>query len=72
MFDKIGKVVYRLALPSTLDRVYHVFHVSQPSKKILEPAHMLEPKAITLDETLAYEELPNKILDSKIRETRNQ
>ncbi|XP_048494592.2 uncharacterized protein LOC125494812 [Beta vulgaris subsp. vulgaris] len=37
-----------------------------------DSSHVLQPESIELDETLTYEERPIKILDSKVRSTRNK
>ena len=39
--DRIGEVAYRLELPSDLDRIHDVFHVSMLRKYIPDPSHVL-------------------------------
>ncbi|XP_021759106.1 uncharacterized protein LOC110724000 [Chenopodium quinoa] len=68
---KIGKVAYRLALPIELSKVHDVFHVSQLRRYIPNKSHVLQPETIKLDQSLSNEEIPVKILDSKVRSTRN-
>ncbi|XP_021726158.1 uncharacterized protein LOC110693309 [Chenopodium quinoa] len=41
-------------------------------KYVPDVAYVLEPEAIELDESLTYEERPRRILDSKVRNTRNK
>ncbi|XP_021720078.1 uncharacterized protein LOC110687755 [Chenopodium quinoa] len=41
-------------------------------KYISDKSHVLQPKTIELDQSLTYEERPFKILDSKVRCTRNK
>ena len=36
------------------------------------PSHVLIPDTLQLEPTLRYQETPDKILDTKTRETRNQ
>ncbi|XP_074283606.1 uncharacterized protein LOC141608147 [Silene latifolia] len=71
ILDRVGGVAYRLALPSALDRVHNVFHVSQLRKYVSDPTHVLEPGHIEIDEHLSYTEEPKEILDRKVRKTRN-
>ncbi|XP_019107814.1 uncharacterized protein LOC109136307 [Beta vulgaris subsp. vulgaris] len=39
---------------------------------IPDKSHVLQPKIVQIDENLSYEERPIKILDSKVRSTRNK
>ena len=72
ILDKVGVVAYRLALPPALDRVHNVFHVSQLRRYIPDPSHILHPEEVSFDESLSYEEYPVRILDTKVRRTRNR
>ncbi|XP_019104852.1 uncharacterized protein LOC109134900 [Beta vulgaris subsp. vulgaris] len=38
----------------------------------LDKSHVLQPERVQIDENLSYEERPIKILDSKVRSTRNK
>ncbi|XP_019106843.1 uncharacterized protein LOC109135750 [Beta vulgaris subsp. vulgaris] len=69
---KVGKVAYRLALPTELSRVHNVFHISQLRRYTPDKAHVLQPEIIQIDENLSYEERPIKIVYSKVRSTRNK
>ena len=69
---RVGNVAYRLELPTELERVHNVFHVSQLRKYISDPSHVIEQESVNLDDTLAYVEKPEKILDTKVRATRNK
>ncbi|XP_074297763.1 uncharacterized protein LOC141628534 [Silene latifolia] len=71
ILDRVEKGAYRPALPPTLARVHNVFHVSQLRKYVSDPSHLLEIENIELDDQLTYEEVPKKILDAKVRKTRN-
>ncbi|KAL9232358.1 hypothetical protein vseg_007480 [Gypsophila vaccaria] len=70
VLERVGEVTYLLALPPALDRVHDVFHVSQLRKYLSDPSHVIEPELVELDDTLSYEEVPVKILDTKTRKTR--
>ncbi|XP_021770722.1 uncharacterized protein LOC110734902 [Chenopodium quinoa] len=72
ILQRIGKVAYRLALPMELSTVHDVFHVCQLKRYIPNKSHVLQPETIELDQSLTYEERPLKILDSKVRSTRNK
>ena len=52
--------------------MHNVFHVSQIRKYIPDVTHVLQPEVIEMDENLTYEERPIKILDSKVKSTRNK
>ncbi|XP_021718771.1 uncharacterized protein LOC110686456 [Chenopodium quinoa] len=68
----VGKVAYKLDLPNELERVHNVFHVSQIRKYVPDVAHVLQPETNEMDENLTYEERLDKILDAKVRSTRNK
>ncbi|XP_057247456.1 uncharacterized protein LOC130589859 [Beta vulgaris subsp. vulgaris] len=72
ILDRVGKVAYRLALPTELSRVHNVFHISQLRRYIPDKSHVLQPETVQIDENLSYEESPIKILDGKVRSTRNK
>ncbi|XP_021773582.1 uncharacterized protein LOC110737546 [Chenopodium quinoa] len=72
ILQKVRKVAYKLVLPNELERVHNVFHVSQIRRYVPDVAHVLKPETIELDESLTYEERPVRILDSKVRCTRNK
>ncbi|XP_021743398.1 uncharacterized protein LOC110709484 [Chenopodium quinoa] len=72
IIQKVGKVAYKLDLPNELERVHNVFHVSQIRKYIPDMTHVFQPEIIEMDENLTYEERPVRILDSKVRSTRNK
>ncbi|XP_073138577.1 uncharacterized protein [Henckelia pumila] len=69
IFDKVGTLVYRLALPPDMSRIHNVFHVSQLRKYIPDPSHVLESAPLiiegNLNEELKYEEVPIRIVDTK-------
>ncbi|XP_057247486.1 uncharacterized protein LOC130589879 [Beta vulgaris subsp. vulgaris] len=72
ILDRVGKVAYRLALPTELSRVHNVFHISQLRRYNPDKSHVLQPETVQIDDKLSYEERPIKILDSKVRSTRNK
>ena len=69
---RVGKVAYRLALPMELEKVHNVFHISQLRRYVPDATHILQPEIIELDSALTDVERPVKILDTKVRSTRNK
>ncbi|XP_043710304.1 uncharacterized protein LOC122659236 [Telopea speciosissima] len=69
---KIGSVAYWLALPSSLDGVHDVFHVSMLRKYVHDPSHVLSQEPPELAADMSYKEQPEKILDSKVVNLRNR
>ena len=39
--ERVGKVAYKLALPSEISAVHNVFHVSKLQKYVLDTSHVL-------------------------------
>ncbi|XP_021721534.1 uncharacterized protein LOC110689114 [Chenopodium quinoa] len=72
ILQRVGKVAYKLALPMEFEKMHDVFHISQLKKYVPSETHVLQPETIQLDESLTYEERPVKILDHKVRSTRNK
>lgn len=58
-----GKVAYEHELPSDLDSVHLVFHVSFLNKCIGDPAIVVPIESIDVQNNLFYEEIPVKVLD---------
>ena len=70
--ERIGEVAYRLELPSYLDRIHDVFHVSMLRKYIPNPSHVLTEQPVEIQENLTYEEEPVQILDRREQVLRNK
>ena len=70
--ERVGKVAYRLELPSYLDRIHDVFHVSMLRKYIPNPSHVLTEQPVEIQENLTYEEEPVQILDRREQVLRNK
>jgi len=66
IIEKLNPVAYKLNLPSELEHVHDVFHISQLRKYIPDPHHAIltEPKEVA--ENLLYEERPVQILDYRV------
>ncbi|KAL5549643.1 hypothetical protein UlMin_004874 [Ulmus minor] len=72
ILERIGKVAYKLALPSELAAVHNVFHVSMLRKYVSDPSHVLASEPIEVREDLTYQEQPVQILDRKDKALRNK
>ncbi|XP_041027045.1 uncharacterized protein LOC121267262 [Juglans microcarpa x Juglans regia] len=72
ILDRIGPMVYMVALPLALSRVYDVFHVSILRKYIPDPTHVIDYKPLLLQENLTYTEEPVQIVERKEQVLRNQ
>ena len=70
--ERIGEVAYRLELPSDLDRIHDVFHVSMLHKYVPDPSHVLTEQPVEIQENLTYEEEPVQILDRREQVLRNK
>ena len=61
-----------MELPSDLDRIHDVFHVSMLRKYIPDPSHVLTEQLVEIQENLTYEEEPVQILDRREQVLRNK
>ncbi|MCI29449.1 hypothetical protein A2U01_0050658, partial [Trifolium medium] len=70
--ESIGKVAYRIALPSVLSQIHDVFHVSQLRKYTPDPSHVIASDDIQLKGNLSFEVPPVKIADRKMKRLRTK
>ena len=63
ILEKIRLVVYWVALPSELEKIHNVFHVSQLTKYISDPGHIISYQALQIQEDLSYMKEPVQILN---------
>ena len=63
IIERVGTVVYRLALPPSMSGVNEVFHVSMLRRYTPDPAHVVDWGEIEVDGT--FEEGPVCIVDSR-------
>ncbi|XP_060182395.1 uncharacterized protein LOC132612067 [Lycium barbarum] len=68
----VGKVAYELELPSELESVHPIFHVSMLRKWIGDGSRVMSVDDIQVTEQLSYEEIPMAILDRQVRRLRNK
>ncbi|KAG8474681.1 hypothetical protein CXB51_031149 [Gossypium anomalum] len=72
VIEKVGPVAYRLALPSELEKIHDVFHVSMLRRYRSDPSHVVSPTEIELQPDMTYEEEPIKILAREVKQLRNK
>ena len=72
VIEKVGPVVYCLALPPELEKIHNVFHVSMLRRYRSDPSHVVSSKTIELRPDLTYEEAPVEILAREVKELRNK
>ena len=65
ILERVGTVVYRLALSPSLSGVHEVFNVSMLWKYTPDPSNVVEWGEITIDTDGTFEEGPMCILDSR-------
>ncbi|KAF5454881.1 hypothetical protein F2P56_024514 [Juglans regia] len=72
ILDKVGLVVYRIALPEYFGEIHDVFHVSSLKKTFGEQEpRFVDPGSIRLRPDLTYEVVPTQILDRKEQQLRS-
>ncbi|XP_070040955.1 uncharacterized protein [Nicotiana tomentosiformis] len=72
VLERMGEVAYMLALPTSLSRVYPVFHISMLQKYHEDKSHVFYFNTVQLDENLAYEEELVAILDRQVQKLRSK
>ncbi|XP_073035320.1 uncharacterized protein [Primulina eburnea] len=55
IFEKVGTLAYRLALPPDMSRIHNAFNVSQLRRYISDPSHILEAGPLLVEENLNEE-----------------
>nr|GEV70236.1 putative reverse transcriptase domain-containing protein [Tanacetum cinerariifolium] len=72
ILDRVGEVLYRLALPPQLSHVHNVFHVSLIKGYKYHPLHVVSYPLDQIRANLSYVEEPEAILDRQDRVMRNK
>ena len=65
ILERVGIVVYRLALPLNLSSVHEIFHVSILRKYTLDPTHVVDWGKLIIDADGTFEEGPMRIMDNR-------
>ena len=68
----MGPMAYRLALPTEMEKIHNVFHVSMRRRYRSDPSHVVSSKMIKLIPDLTYEEEPVEILAREVKELQNK
>ncbi|PKU76320.1 hypothetical protein MA16_Dca027522 [Dendrobium catenatum] len=69
--ERIGKVAYRLALPTTY-ALHNVFHVSSLRKYISDDPSKIISEDVDLQPDLTYVEKPDRILEFSVKQLRSR
>ena len=72
VIERIGEVVYRLALLPALSSLHDVFPISILKKYLHDPSHILSYESLDVDPKLTYEEKSVEILYRKDKVLRNK
>ena len=72
ILERIGPVVYCLALPSELAKLHNVFHVSMLRKYHSNESHILPVQDIQVQSYFTFDEEPKAILDREVKQLWNK
>ena len=72
IIEKLNPIAYLLDLPTELEHVYNVFHISQLRKHIADPNHAIASKPVEITADLVHKEHRIKILDCRIKQLHNK
>ena len=72
VMEKVGPMADRLALPSELEKIHNVFHVSMLRRYRLDLSHAVSSETIELRPDLMYEKDPVEILAREVKELRKK
>ncbi|KAD5802935.1 hypothetical protein E3N88_14295 [Mikania micrantha] len=67
ILKRIGPVAYQLNLPTELDGVHNVFHVSNRKKCLSDETLVIPLDEIQVDERLRFVEEPVEIMDREVK-----
>ena len=65
ILERVGTIVYQLALPPSMSSVHEVFHFSMLRRYTPDPAHIVDWGEIEVDTNRTFEEGPVCIMDSQ-------
>ena len=71
VLERVGQVVYGLALPPELAQIHDVFHISMLRRYWSDPSHIITGQPIEVKNNLRYNEEPVQILDTKVKQLHN-
>ncbi|KAA3477170.1 receptor-like protein kinase [Gossypium australe] len=70
--ERIGPVAYRLALPSKLEKIHDVFHVSVLCRYRSNPSHVIVPTEVEIQPDMTYGEESVNILAREVKQLGNK
>jgi len=70
IFEKVGVVAYRIALPPSLANLHEVFHVSQLRKYVYDESHVVQVDELEVRDNLTVETWPVRIEDREVKRLR--
>ena len=71
VIEKVGPMVYHLALPPELEKIHNVFHVSMLRRYRSDPSHVVSSEITKRRPDLTYEEEQVEIFAREVKELRN-
>ncbi|XP_050876163.1 uncharacterized protein LOC127079838 [Lathyrus oleraceus] len=72
IFERVGHVAYRVALPSNLSNLHDVFHASQIRKYVLDLSHVILMDDVQVRDNHTIEALPIRIDDRELKQLRGK
>ena len=72
VLERIGPVVYQLALPPELPKLHDVFHVSMLRKYCYDGSYILQVQEVQVPADFSYDEEPKVILAREVKQLRNK
>ncbi|KAA3480698.1 receptor-like protein kinase [Gossypium australe] len=70
--ERVGPVAYRLLLPSELEKIHNVFHVSMLRRSRSDPSHVITLSKIEIQSDMTYAEKSIRILAREVKQLRNK
>ena len=72
ILERVGKVAYRLELPSELSNVHPVFHVSNLKKCLAENDLQIPHDEVRIDKKMHFVEIPVEIVNREVKKLKNK
>ena len=72
VLERIGPVVYQLALPPELAKLHDVFHVSMLRKYCSDGSYILPVQEVQVQADFSYDEEPKVILAREVKQLQNK
>ena len=72
ILERIGPIAYRLVLPSELDKLHNMFHVSMLWRYRYDELHILPVQDVKVQSDFTYDEEPIAILAREVKQLRNK